>query len=65
MTFLINHRGIVFQKDLGPDTETLAPTIETFVPDASGHPTADSVESVDSDEEDADTLPARPPPPSP
>jgi hypothetical protein len=32
MSFLVNHDGIVYQKDLGPDTETLAPKITAFDP---------------------------------
>ena len=34
MTFVVNHDGTVFQKDLGPKTATLAPAIKTFNPDA-------------------------------
>ncbi len=41
MTFQVNHFGIVFQKDLGPDTATLAPTIAAFDPDESWAPTGD------------------------
>ena len=33
MTFMVNHDGVVFQKDLGPETSELAPKIETFLPD--------------------------------
>lgn len=35
MTFLVNHDGIVFEKDLGPDTARLAPAITAFNPNAS------------------------------
>ena len=35
MTFIVNHDGVVFQKDLGPDTEKLAAKIESFDPDSS------------------------------
>jgi hypothetical protein len=35
MTFLVNHDGVVYQKDLGPDTEQIASTIQVFDPDAS------------------------------
>ena len=31
---LINQAGIVFEKNLGPDTARLAPKIETFDPDS-------------------------------
>ncbi|WP_314945425.1 DUF2950 domain-containing protein [Bradyrhizobium cosmicum] len=33
MTFLVNHAGIVYQKDLGPRTEALASRITAFDPD--------------------------------
>ncbi|HEY7369506.1 MAG TPA: DUF2950 domain-containing protein [Thermoanaerobaculia bacterium] len=32
-TFLVNHDGLVYQKDLGPETATLAAAITTFDPD--------------------------------
>jgi hypothetical protein len=32
MTFLVNHRGVVYQRDLGPDTERLAKAIQSFDP---------------------------------
>ena len=35
MTFLVNQDGVVFQKDLGPDTAKLAAAIESFDPDSS------------------------------
>lgn len=33
MTFVVNQDGVVFQKDLGPDTAKAARTIKTFNPD--------------------------------
>lgn len=33
MTFLVNHEGTVFEKDLGPDTGKLAEAITSFNPD--------------------------------
>ncbi|MES0384291.1 MAG: DUF2950 family protein, partial [Hyphomicrobium sp.] len=33
MTFLVNHEGIVFQKDLGPQTSEIAEGITEFNPD--------------------------------
>jgi hypothetical protein len=33
MTFMVNHDGEVYQKDLGPETEVLAPAIRRFNPD--------------------------------
>jgi hypothetical protein len=34
MTFEVNHDGVVFSKDLGEDTEKLAPAIKRFDPDS-------------------------------
>lgn len=34
-TFIISHAGIVYEKDLGEDTETAAAAIDTFNPDSS------------------------------
>lgn len=33
MTFIINHEGVVYQKDLGPDTTNLAKAMTEFNPD--------------------------------
>ncbi len=41
MTFQVNQQGIVFQKDLGPETETAVAAIEAYDPDESWHPTGD------------------------
>ena len=35
MTFMVNHDGTVFQKDLGPDTENIAEAMTAFNPDKS------------------------------
>jgi hypothetical protein len=35
MTFVVNQHGIVFQKNLGPDTARIAPAIKQFDPDLS------------------------------
>jgi len=51
MTFLVNHRDIVFQKDLGPGTESAAAGIELFDPDRSWHPTADRLEDGEAEAE--------------
>jgi hypothetical protein len=37
-TFIVNHQGIVYEKDLGPDTDKLAQAITEFNPDKSWHP---------------------------
>ena len=34
MTFLLNHDGIVYQKDLGPNTAAAAGTMKRFNPDS-------------------------------
>jgi hypothetical protein len=41
MTFLVNQQGIVFQRDLGADTEQAVARIQAYDPDASWGPTAD------------------------
>src|SRR5213075_2246878 len=33
MTFLVNHDGVVYQKDLGPNTAALARAMKSFNPD--------------------------------
>ncbi|HEY4370075.1 MAG TPA: DUF2950 domain-containing protein [Steroidobacteraceae bacterium] len=35
MTFIVNHSGVVYSKDLGPDTPKVAASIEIFDPDHS------------------------------
>lgn len=50
MTFIVNQRGIVFQKDLGPETGTLAEAIGKFNPDQRWTPTGDSADASDDDE---------------
>jgi Protein of unknown function (DUF2950) len=34
MTFIVNHDGIVYQKDLGPDTAAAARAMSRFDPDS-------------------------------
>jgi len=34
MTFIVNHDGVVFQKDLGPKTASIAKAMKTFNPDS-------------------------------
>ncbi len=38
MTFLVNHQGTVYEKDLGPDTGSLARAMQTYNPDATWRP---------------------------
>lgn len=40
-TFMVSHDGVVYEKDLGPDTSTAAPAIELFNPDKSWSPILD------------------------
>lgn len=47
MTFLVNQQGIVFEKDLGKELETAVAQIQSFDPDATWSPTADTIEAVD------------------
>jgi hypothetical protein len=34
-TFIVNHEGVVYEKDLGPETAKLAAAITAFDPDKS------------------------------
>jgi hypothetical protein len=34
MTFIVNHDGVVFQKDLGPNTAAIAKAMKAFNPDS-------------------------------
>lgn len=53
MTFVINHRDMVFQKDLGAETETAVAAIQSFDPDATWEPTGDSLDHVEDDSAEA------------
>ncbi len=35
MTFIVNQAGVVYQKDLGPKTASIAAAMKTFDPDKS------------------------------
>jgi hypothetical protein len=41
MTFQVNQQGLVFQKDLGAETEAAVAAISVYDPDDSWHPTGD------------------------
>jgi len=41
MSFLVNQQGVVFQKDLGPETDTAAAAITAYDPDSNWTPTPD------------------------
>jgi hypothetical protein len=49
MTFITNHYGLVFEKDLGADTEAAVATIESYDPDTSWTPTGDEMTESDAD----------------
>ena len=49
MTFITNQRGLVYQKDLGPDTEQLVDEIDGFDPGPGWSPTPDSAILDDTD----------------
>ena len=38
MTFLVNHEGVVYQKDLGPNTTVTAQAMTQFNPDGTWQP---------------------------
>jgi hypothetical protein len=52
MTFMVNQRDMVFQKDLGAGTAQLAAAIQTFDPDESWAPTGDTLDEVEDDGEE-------------
>ena len=54
MTFVVNHQGIVFEKDLGKETDAAVAPIQSFDPDATWSPTADTIEAVDGAGEEID-----------
>lgn len=37
MTFMVNQEGVIYEKDLGADTTTVAPALATFDPDNTWH----------------------------
>jgi hypothetical protein len=41
MTFIVNHRGIVFEKDLGEATPTAVAAMTVVDPDEGWYPTGD------------------------
>ena len=52
MTFLVNHRGIVYQKDLGEQTAAIAEAMKEYAPDATWTPTGDTLQAVEGAEEE-------------
>ena len=49
-TFVVNQRGIVYEKDLGAETDALARALPAFDPDASWHASSDSLRELEGDE---------------
>jgi len=49
MTFMTNHRGLVFENDLGPETAQLAAAIDSYNPDLNWAPTDDSLSGATED----------------
>jgi hypothetical protein len=47
MTFMTNHRGLVFEKDLGAETAQLAAAIDRYDPDSSWAPAEDSLTEIE------------------
>jgi hypothetical protein len=47
MTFTMNHRGLVFEKDLGPETAQLAAAIDSYDPDSTWAPTEDTLTAIE------------------
>jgi hypothetical protein len=41
-TFIVSYDGVVYQKDLGPDTEKIASAMERYNPDKTWHRTNDA-----------------------
>lgn len=47
MTFMTNHRGLVFEKDLGLDTAQVVVAIDSYDPDPTWSPTEDTLVGVE------------------
>ena len=52
MTFIVNQRGMVYQKDLGAGTEAAVAAIQSFDPDSSWTPTGDTLADIPEDGDD-------------
>jgi hypothetical protein len=46
MPFLVNHRGLVFETELGPETTRLATDIDSYNPGPNWVPTEDSLPAM-------------------
>ena len=45
LTLVLSHQGIVYERDLGPDTEKLAPKITAYDPDSGWDEVSDDGEA--------------------
>ena len=43
MTFAINHRGLVFEKDFGLESAQMVEAIDSYDPDSTWSPTEDTL----------------------
>ena len=53
MTFIVSYQGIVYQKDLGPDTLKIFQAMELYNPDKTWQPTNDDWSTESSDAPDS------------
>jgi hypothetical protein len=47
MTFIVNHRGNVYEKDLGPNTARVASSMTAFNPDSTWRRVADAAQTIE------------------
>lgn len=59
-TFLVNQRGIVYEKDLGAETDTLARSMQAYDPDATWQPTADTLSEHEAEGDDEEATDGEP-----
>jgi hypothetical protein len=56
-TFIVNQNGVVYEKDLGPDTLRIAKAMELYNPDKTWHPTDDQWRDDNEESKAAKTTP--------
>jgi hypothetical protein len=61
-TFIVNQRGIVYEKDLGADTDAIARALQVYDPDDSWQPTGDSLSELEEEEGEEPPAAAEPAP---
>ena len=47
MTFMVSHHGLVFEKDLGPDTLQVVAAMDSYEPDSTWVPTEDTLIDIE------------------